>query len=64
MKADGTCSAIFAKSSEALADIGITDALYLVSGDAYMSYRDKGQLHEHGEHKPSPAMNYIVFRKK
>ncbi|RHJ41278.1 hypothetical protein [Bacteroides eggerthii] len=50
--------------SEALADIGITDALYLVGGDAYMFYRDKGQLHEHGEHKPLPAMNYIVFRKK
>lgn len=52
--------------SEALADIGITDALYLVGGDAYRFYRNSsnGQVYEYGERKPLPAMNYIVFRKK
>lgn len=53
--------------SEALADLGISDAIYLVGGDAYMLYRnsENEQLYEHGDNNKFnyPTINYIIFRK-
>lgn len=53
--------------SEALADLGISDAIYLVGGDAYMLYRNREneQLYEHGDNSKFnyPTINYIIFRK-
>lgn len=53
--------------SEALADLGISDAIYLVGGDAYMLYRNREneQLYEHGDNNKFnyPTINYIIFRK-
>ena len=53
--------------SEALADLGISDAIYLVGGDAYMLYRNREneQLYECGDNNKFnyPTINYIIFRK-
>ena len=53
--------------SEALADLGISDAVYLVGGDAYMLYRnsENEQLYEHGDNNKFnySTINYIIFRK-
>lgn len=53
--------------SEALVDLGISDAVYLVGGDAYILYRNSedGQLYEYGNNDKFnyPTINYIVFRK-
>lgn len=53
--------------SEAIADLGVTNAIYLVGGDAYGAYRDeKNQLHAFGSpnRKEHPYVNFIVFRQK
>lgn len=52
--------------TEALADLGFQDALYLVGGNSLGFYRDKtGSLHFIGktEKENYPNRNYIVFRK-
>ena len=53
--------------SEALADLGVSDAIYLVGGDAYMLYRNREneQLYECGDNNKFnyPTINYIIFRK-
>lgn len=54
--------------SEALSDIGVTEAIYLVGGEAYMFHRDSGngQLYEHGDNSKFPSKNtsYVIFRRK
>ena len=54
--------------SEALADLGISDAIYLVGGDAYIVYRNNEdeQLYEDGDNNKLdyPTINYIAFKKK
>ena len=54
--------------SEALADFGISDAIYLVGGDAYIVYRNNEdeQLYEDGDNNKLdyPTINYIAFKKK
>lgn len=53
--------------SEAIADLGITNAIYLVGGNSYGAYRDSNNhFHEFGspENKEHPNTNFIVFRKK
>lgn len=54
--------------SEALADLGISDAIYLVGGDAYIVYRNSEdeQLYEDGDNNKLdyPTINYIAFKKK
>lgn len=51
--------------SEALADIGFTNALYLVGGTSYGWYRLKDKVYELGkkEDAPLPNTSYLVFRK-
>jgi len=51
--------------SQALIDIGVTDAIYLVGGTAYGWYRDKEQIrHEFGEELPEIPDNisYIIWQ--
>lgn len=52
--------------SEALVDIGITDALYLVGGNSYGFYRVEGRLYEFGvkNTRSSSKTSYIVFKKR
>ncbi|MBQ8673952.1 MAG: hypothetical protein IJ511_07890 [Bacteroides sp.] len=52
--------------SEALADIGFTEAIYLVGGSSYGFYRSEDGMHEFGEQgrTPYPNTNYILFRKQ
>lgn len=51
--------------SEALADMGFTNALYLVGGTSYGWYRLKDKVYELGkkEDAPLPNTSYLVFRK-
>ena len=51
--------------SEALADMGFTNALYLVGGTSYGWYRLEDKVYELGakEDKPLPNTSYLVFRK-
>lgn len=51
--------------SQALIDTGVTDAIYLVGGDAYGWYRDKEHVrHEFGEELPELPDNisYIIWQ--
>ncbi len=54
--------------SEALADIGITEAIYLPGGNSYKRYRDgkDGKMYESTSNRipVSPHLNYIIFRNK
>lgn len=53
--------------SEALADIGITDAIYLASGDTYTYYRDEeGVAYEARDYDKEALANtcFIIFRRE
>lgn len=52
--------------SEALADIGMTHAIYLTGGNSYGWYRTGNELHELGSQEAViyPNSNYILFRKQ
>jgi len=51
--------------SEALADMGMTNAIYLIGGTSYGWYRQAGMAHEFGEKVENPVanVNYLVFRR-
>ncbi|NDV64853.1 hypothetical protein D0T60_06310 [Bacteroides sp. 224] len=53
--------------SEGMADMGITNAIYLTGGEAYGIYKDEeGDLHELGvsERLKRENTNFLIFRKK
>ena len=51
--------------SEALADMGMTNAIHLIGGTSYGWYRENGGVHEFGEKVENPVanVNYLVFRR-
>ena len=50
--------------AEALQDMGMTDAISLVGGDAYMYWLQNGELYESYDFSEVTNRNFIVFKKK